>query len=291
MLKIQQLIEVTSRYLGALSAVGMLGVGATTPAIAASALASPAAESSSDTAIAQLFYPPADGPRIVAVTGQGRASVTADTAQLLFAFTNQDSDPYDYAIPYPAEEAPPPETLPEPVPITRDSLQAAVAALTALGISAEDIEIVTDPLELGRYRVFGDASLSLDIRQPTPERVAEIQEAVGNAFSNNPNVFVQDFYVQYAIDSCETLENEAYASAIADARLRADAIAAATGVELADPPSVAELPFFGRFYSPCSSEPNIVDQISGGFGGRSYSSQSESEVVIYREVAVTYRIR
>jgi uncharacterized protein YggE len=86
------------------------------------------------------------------------------------------------------------------------------------------------------------------------------------------------------------VEDAAYLSAVQDAKMRADALAKAMGVQLADGPSVAELPFLGRLYSPCTQSRDVTGAIFSR-SPSSYSPGTPAEVGIYREISVTYRTR
>jgi hypothetical protein len=278
--------QLTWLYSGTAVTIGTLLVG--------SAIALPqgaiAQANPQDTRIAQLFYPPAAGPQIIAVTGQGYAKVPADLAQINVVVTNQKSPE-----PYPDPAASPPgKRPPEPEPITAASLEGIVQALQAAGVSRDKIKVNVNPINPSRsYFNRSTSSVSVDLSQPTPERVGQIVKAVNTVFQKDGDkakIFLENVYVQYIVTSCEAVENAAYASAMQDAKLRATAVAKAMGVQLATSPSVAELPFLGRFNTPCSQERDVVGTVFRR-PPYSYDPSTPAIVEVYRELAVTYRLQ
>ena len=269
------------RYLGAAITASTLLVGG--------AIALPQGAIAQDTRIAQLFYPPAAGPQIIAVTGQGYATVPADLAQITVSVTNQKY--VDPSFDPPADR--PSKRPPEPEPITAASLAGIVEAVQAAGVPRNKIKVNVDPINRSNRPYYGRAnsSVSLDLDKPTPERIGQIVKAVNTAVEkggDRPKIYLENVYVQYAVTSCEAVENAAYLAAMQDAKLRANAIAKAMGVQLAPSPSVAELPFIGRFYSPCSQERDIVSTVFRR-PPSAYDPAAPAIVEVYRELAVTYR--
>jgi len=243
-------------------------------------------------AIAQLLYPPVSEQRGVSVTGQGRASVPADQAQIDILLTNRDPNAPDPGYPFPPEAAPMP--APEPPPITRDSLQQVRTALLEAGVPDSAIQLNLSATAGSPYSYRNpQASLTLDIEQPTRDRVNELVEIVSTTFAAQTprqTVFVNYIYVQYAIDSCELVEQRAYTAAMEDAELRARAIADAIGVTLLAPPAVAELPFLGRFLSPCNEDTDVIGALFWSPDSSYYNPETPAEVEVYRELMVTYPV-
>lgn len=260
-----------------------LGSALPVPAIAAPKPAS------SDTRIAQLFYPPASDRQTIAVTGQGRATVPADRARMNVVFTNRNSQDFE---PMSGPTAKPPA---KPTPLTEAALADIVTALKTAGVPADKIKVTINALERPRFPSYsrGNGSIMVEIEQPTQAGVARLAKTVNTALAAkgaNPKVFLEDIYVQYSVKSCAAIEDAAYAAAMQDAKLRAGALAKSMGVQLADVPSVAELPFIGRFYSPCSQD---IDVTSAAMRRppTAYDPTMPAEVEVYREIAVTYRLR
>ena len=278
--------RLTGLYSGAAITVGALLVGSSI-ALPPSAIAE---TRSQDTRVAQLFYPPAAGPQIIAVTGQGYAKVPADLAQLTVAVTNQKSpEPYPDPSASPTGKRPP-----DPEPITAASLEGIVQALQTAGVSRDKIKVNVNPISPNRpFYSRSTSSVSIDLTQPTPERVGQVVKAVNSTFQKDGDkakIYLENVYVQYIVTSCEAVENAAYASAMQDAKLRANAVAKAMGVQLSPSPSVAELPFLGRFNSPCSQERDVIGTVFRR-PAAPYDPTAPAIVEIYRELAVTYRPR
>jgi hypothetical protein len=246
-------------------------------------------------AIAQLLYPPVSEQRGVSVTGQGRASVPADIAQIDILLTNWDPNTSpDYGYPYPEDMPAMTAPQPEPEPITMASLQGVKEAILGAGIPESAIQINLPTVGTVSYGyTSAEASITLDLEQPTRERVNEIIALVNTtleAQTPEQTVFVDYVYVQYAINSCEVVEQRAYTAAMEDAELRAQAIADAINVTLVSPPSVAELPFLGRFLSPCNEETDVIGALFWSADSSYYNPEAPAEVEVYRELMVTYPV-
>lgn len=242
-------------------------------------------------AIAQLLYPPANDQGVISVTGQGRASVPADVAQVEMRLTNYDPSAayYPYEIP-PGEVEP----IPEPPPITSASLQEVVAALTNAGLPESAIEINVPIFDTPTYYYYStDTSLVLNIEDPTRDQINSLVQTANDALegqSPQQNIFLSEVLVQYAIESCNTLEERAYTAAMEDARLRAGAIAATMDVSLVTPPSVAEMPFLGRLFSPCNEDTDVIGEFFWSPDSNYYDPEAPAEVTVYREIMVTYSV-
>jgi uncharacterized protein YggE len=251
-------------------------------------LAAPASSAPNDRRLAQLFYPPASERPVVAVTGQGYASLPADTANVEITLTNRNPQERENETPNKPGKA-------KPAPLTEAALASIVNALKAEGIPAQKIKVVIDPLQSrsGRYGSPSDASnatMKVVVDKPTTESIDRLAKVVNTATARKTNIYVEGATVQYVVNSCKAVEDAAYLSAVQDAKMRADALAKAMGVQLADGPSVAELPFLGRLYSPCTQTRDVTGAIFSRTPG-SYSPGAPAEVGIYREISVTYRTR
>jgi uncharacterized protein YggE len=266
--------------------IGLLAI-ALIATIPARILAAPASSASSDRRLAQLFYPPASEKPIVAVTGQGYASVPADLANIEITLTNINAQEEAARTAQGTVRA-------KPMPITTATLAPIVNALKAEGIPEQKIKVTIDPLQ-GRNRYssivgLSNATIKVTVDRPTTASIDRLANAVNTATPSKTKIYVESATVQYVVNSCKAVEEAAYLSAVQDAKLRADALAKAMGVQLADGPSVSELPFLGRLYSPCTQSLDIT----GAMFSRSpnpYSPGTPAEVVIYREISVTYRTR
>jgi uncharacterized protein YggE len=261
--------------------------------VAAQTLAAPPNGSPQDTRLAQLFYPPASDRQSIGVTGQGHARVPADLARMEVVLTNR--NPQERGYPATAEAATAEPTKPqEPKPITEAALTDIIKALQAAGIPESKIKVTLNPIESNKFRYLSrNTAIAIELDKPTQTRVNQIVKVLNTAVSrqsDRTSIYLEDVYVQYVVNSCEAVEDAAYLAAMKDAKLRAGALAKSMGVQLADVPSVAELPFLGRFYSPCSQEPDIAGAIFRR-PASPYNPETPAEVEVYREIAVTYRLR
>jgi uncharacterized protein YggE len=259
--------------------------------VPAQILAAPSSASANALRLAQLFYPPASDRQIVAVTGQGYASLPADLANIVVSFSNRDSQSREDSIPESSSSKP---GKAKPAPLKESDLAPVVSALKAAGIPDQKIKVTVDPLEGRNVRYYsnygGNATIKIEVEKPTSERIDQLVKVVNGAKSRTAKIFVEGATVQYVLNSCEALENASYLSAMQDAKMRANAVAKAMGVQLTDVPSVAELPFLGRLYSPCSQNRDVTGAIFSR-PMSPYSPGAPAEVGIYREIAVTYRVR
>jgi uncharacterized protein YggE len=256
-------------------------------AIPARILAAPTSSAPSDRRVAQLFYPPASERPIVAVTGQGYASLPADTANMEITLTNRNPQEREDGTGDKPGKA-------KPFPMTEAALAPIVNALKAEGIAEQKIKVLIDPLQ-GRSRYsnstgFSNATIKFSVDKPTAASIDRLAQVVNTTAARKTKIYVEGATVQYVVNSCKAVEDAAYLSAVQDAKMRADALAKAMGVQLADGPSVAELPFLGRLYSPCTQSRDVTGAIFSR-SPSSYSPGTPAEVGIYREISVTYRTR
>jgi Protein of unknown function (DUF541) len=256
--------------------------------VPAATTAAPVPLTHTDTRVAQLFYPPVSDRPIIAVTGQGYASVPADLARIDVVLTNRPPQGSEYPLP---AKSPTPRG---PMPITAADLTDIVTALKAAGVPDAKIKVTINPLERSRFRYTnGNTAIVIELDKPTQDRVGQLIKVVNGAVANSgkpAKIYLEDVYVQYVVNRCEAVEDAAYLAAMQDAKLRAAALAKSMGVQLAEIPSVAELPFLGRFYSPCSQDSDITGTIFRR-PATAYNPQTPATVEIYREIAVTYRLR
>ncbi|MBD2070950.1 SIMPL domain-containing protein [Leptolyngbya sp. FACHB-671] len=253
-----------------------------------------------DDQVAQLFYPPVnEDQQALMVLGQGEASAPADIAEVEFSFTNYDP----YAVPEEglllfndtSAQAPPSlqaqATPGDPPTLTETQLQPVVDALVAAGIPSESIEVSIVPGSPNVYPYTTDrGSVSFDLDAPSQEQIKQAVDGVNEAIADSEEIFLQNLSVQYSVNDCTELEQDVYQDAISDARNRATAIATAMGVELAAVPSVAESPF--NFFSPaCGSTAQPSPYNPFGLGASYYDPEAPAEVLVRRDIFVTFPIR
>lgn len=255
------------------------------------------------------FYPAATRTdRVLMVKGEGRVTAPADKAEIEFIFSNYDLSAYytdseDTASKEPATDSPSAsETAPPPTtPITRGMLQPVVDALVASGIPTSDIKVTLGSETLNNYPYYAPegASISLNLSQPTTARIDELISTVEEAISDKEGLYFQDRYVKYSTEHCDELKQEAYITAINDARDRANILASAMAVKIEEIPSVAETPFdVGSFFgilsssSPCDATRSSLSRSPYEYTPPSYYDPTLSpEVEVQRELFVTYPIR
>ncbi|NJR68115.1 MAG: SIMPL domain-containing protein [Synechococcales cyanobacterium CRU_2_2] len=260
--------------------------------------------------VAQLLYPSPDESASIKVMGRGEATMPADRAQLTFSFTT--FDPSDYAgemtegvdgsnkpgvfdpsvevaqgeMPEEMSEEMPeemPAAFPVPQPLTRATLKPVVDALKQAGVTERDISV-----EISAETSTGEVRVRLE--KPRPDRLQALSNAVETALADADQLYLSDTQTRFEIRDCQPLEVKAYGSAIANARLRAEALSKALGTSLSGTPRVAESPF--DLFSPAScNEPSPFIELmnlGGFFGG---AEPPKAEVTIKRDIFVTFPVR
>lgn len=254
----------------------------------------------------QIVYPSTSDPNGVMVTGQGIASVPADVAEVRFVVSSVNPGASDEGFPAQielgeiGEGQPPVAGKPKPKPsaqVTEASLKSIAAAIVATGIPASAIQVSVDGANANRpYRrsprnSAGTIRVTLD--KPSRSSVQKVVDA-GDDAAKAAKLFAQA-YLKYRVNDCAALEKAAYTAAVNDAQRRAQAIATATGVQLAAQPSIAEA-FYSTFYpSPCnptnkSFYPTGGDSLySEGF--TPYTANAEATVETRKDIFVTYKMK
>lgn len=288
-----------------LASVTLLGF---TPVAGAQAAAQPQAPSTPQPPdrVAQLLYPSPDESASIKVMGRGEATMPADRAQLTFSFTTFDPSGYegemtegvewsgkpgvfDPSVEVAQGEMPgemPEEMLaafPVPQPLTRATLKPVVDALKQAGVPERDISV-----EISEETSTGEVQVRLE--KPNPDRLQALSKAVDTALTDADQLYLSDTQTRFEIRDCQPLEVKAYESAIANARLRAEALSKALGTSLRGTPRVAESPF--DLFSPAScNEPSPFSglmNLGGFFGG---AEPPKAEVTIKRDIFVTFPVR
>ncbi len=239
------------------------------------------------TEIAQLLYPPVSEARQgLMVVGQGIVNAPADMADIEFLIYG--SDPYSYGYEsYETEEL---TELPSENPITPAGAQALVNAMLSVGVPATAVEYDIVPPDA--YSYTGDyAVITVNLPSPTQDSIADIVSAMNRA-ADASLYYVGTTSVNYRVNDCRPIVQQAYTAAIADASARAEIMAAALGVDIEAVPSVAESPF-NLVYPPCDAAGNLDDNdlwsgyLSSGF----YDPNAPAEIRIQRDIFVTFPIR
>jgi uncharacterized protein YggE len=231
---------------------------------------SSSAITTSETLLAQGF-PPITTPdqATIAVVGRGEATVPADRANLIL--TIDPSSLYDSSEP---------TAFPPTVPTA--NLQPLVAALTASGIPASNIEAFSSTLFYTSYPANNFLLVRLD--QPTRARISQLIETAGTAAKDN-ELFLSQVLVSYATNACETVRDQARQSAIAAANREATALAAAAGVQVGELFSLSD-----DFYAAAC--PDVADDLSTTIGQiTSYEPYRDPEVRVTTSVTAVYTMQ
>ena len=137
-------------------------------------------------------------------------------------------------------------------PLAEASLQPIVTAIAATGVPTSAIQVSVDGAKrgYGRSRNYSTGTIRVMLEKPSRSSLQAVVNAGENA-AKTAKLFPQ-VYSQYRMNDCAALEKTAYTAAVKDAQRRAQAIAAATSVQLTEPPSIAEA-FYSTFYpSACN---------------------------------------
>ena len=176
------------------------------------------------------------GAETISVTGYGEARGNPDIATLNIG-VNVGNSGIDAAV----EES-------------NETVARITAALTGLGILEADIqttnfnvwrEDIYSPETgqvTGEYRYHVDSSVQVNVRE-----ISRASEVLKVAIENGANNI---YGPSFAIDNTDTLAGQARAAAVADARARAEQVAAELGVTLGEVMSVKEVsggPVFAYF--------------------------------------------
>ena len=176
----------------------------------------------------------ATGPvNSISVSGSGQASGTPDVAYINLGVDTVDPD------------------VGQAVENANTEMAAIIAALTDAGVDPKDIQTTN-------FNVYPEDRYDQN-GQPTGERVYHVQNSLTVTVRDISNVGTiieaglgagADSIngLNFGIDDTAELEQEARVNAIADARQRAEQLAAAFGVTLGDPIIISEVS--GGYYQP-----------------------------------------
>jgi uncharacterized protein YggE len=157
---------------------------------------------------------PGSSPGIV-VTGIGVATAPATAAAIQLIV-----GPENYGM-MPGTTIPDEDVLP------------IVDAIVASGVAASDVEVINP----GSNSMFtgpgggGSVTLRFEVENPTDESIDELVQSLYEAAAD-ANLAIQHIGARFLADDCEGLQQEASDAAVADARARAERLAASLGAEL-----------------------------------------------------------
>ncbi|MEM9163906.1 MAG: SIMPL domain-containing protein [Cyanobacteria bacterium P01_F01_bin.4] len=246
-------------------------------------------------------------PQVIEVNGQGNATITADQAQVTLVFLTSDLDELFAELMATYEDAVEAGeitsilgsinmSLDDLEEITEADLQPVLDALTAAGIDADQLELNLDHdiWAAGPVANIKGASVSFQLQKPTVETLEKLSESIDAAIANESDIFLVERRAQYSTEQCDQLEQDAYSSAVSDARKRANVIAEALGVEIEEVPSVAEPGNDYGYYQPqCEVGAAAPDGYGGGYGYDLFELQAFSppEISLTRALRVTFSVR
>jgi uncharacterized protein len=195
-------------------------------------------------ATAQVSPPPPQG---ITVVGAGKAFAPADTATMQIYLSDQSMMmggmmvPEDGGMPGSAQ----PPAVATPGAAELQAAEPVVNAITETGVAEGDIEVLVPPY-LGNqvYGPYGPSSsvIELTIASPDTEGLREVLDAaaIGAAESGQTLGGVN---IQFTVNDCSQLTQDARQSAFDDARRKADAQASIMGATLGDAVAARDFPY------------------------------------------------
>jgi uncharacterized protein YggE len=173
----------------------------------------------------------AAGVPSLSVVGLGRATAPAERASIQLMF-NVDPNQYYNGPPSPAER----EGTPSAANKAEEAARPIVAAITAAGVPADAITVVTS----GAFRseFFGPGgpdtvSFRIDLALPNPQ-LEDVSAVIDSAqmAAQEMNLLLSPVGVAYGVEDCAPLKAAAWEAAVADAEARAAVQAERLGVRL-----------------------------------------------------------
>ncbi|NET31251.1 MAG: SIMPL domain-containing protein [Cyanothece sp. SIO1E1] len=218
--------------------------------------------------------------RTMTVIGQGQAIAPADSALLEFRFASR--QPFE-----PLEAIPLKAPIPAEELTIEELLDPIVSALIELGVSAEDIEIQSNPLE--------NPQILVQLEQPNRERLQEVVATANQATDNINQLFLQSIGAEYRVEDCRVLERQSRQAALEDAESRSQDLAIDLEVEAGELLSVTEFPISGTpgAFTTCGAKVGdspvpIFEPLETTL--RPYNPSAPVEVQIKSQVSITYTI-
>ena len=211
----------------------------------------------------------AGATRYITVVGQGKTTVTPDIANLQLGVQNSA------------------ETVEEAMTSNTATMDAILASLAEAGIADKDIQTSSYNIYLDEgyrgpdvasnpvYRV----SNMVNVKVRDLETVGEVLDAAVTAGAN------QIWGVSFTVEDRTAAEEEARAKAVADARTRAEALAALAEVEVGEVLSISEI--ITGVISPLYS--GVAMEMSAGMGGG--GSIAPGELEYSTSIQVTYALK
>ncbi|HWV24904.1 MAG TPA: SIMPL domain-containing protein [Thermomicrobiales bacterium] len=232
--------------------------------------------------------PPSAG---ITVTGIGSASAPAETAIVVISIG---SDPYMYggeAELVPIERA-------TPIITVDDVTRPVVDALVSSGVSADDIEVISNPYAggIGPYGIPYSVMVQFTVDDPTTDGIKTVLDPAIQA-AVSAGLFVNMTSAVYGIADCPPLQQEARVNAVSEAQATAAQQADALGVPLGDvvasrdtPSALYSGPWYGSI-SLNSCTPGVDDLAAiSTWGGPIFDPQQPAEVSVQTAIEITFDI-
>jgi uncharacterized protein YggE len=215
----------------------------------------------------------------ITVQGYGSATADADSAIVEFGFG---SNGYGGVkpLPYPegGSDIQPSGTA---EPITGETLQPVIDALVGAGVSAEDIELLSQSYYYDAY--YSSATLRATINNI--DIVDAAVEAAQAAAKDVEGSFLQGTNVNYTLQNCETLEHAAVQAAVEDAGDRAAVLADVLNVTLGSVSGASDYSWY-NYGTGCGSDsysPYPIAYTPWRIGG-----SADGTVQVVSNISVTY---
>lgn len=165
-------------------------------------------------------------------------------------------------------------------------MEAITSALGDAGVDAKDIQTTN-------FNVWPEERFNPQTGESTGDRIFRVEntvrvtvrqvDSVGEVIDAGLSAGANQVYgLSFGIEDTAALEDEARLDAVADARARAEQLAAALGVELGEPIAISE-GFGGQAY------PVIERAAADGMGG-GVPPISEGELTVSKQIAIVYAI-
>lgn len=212
-------------------------------------------------------------PQTISVSGQGRASVPATEAAVIFTYVSTSYPEY-------SEETGALVT-PAKIPQTAD-LQSTVDALVAGGI-AYDVKV-----SQGSYD-YQSLQMTVRLKNPTSDRLDKITAVAVETASAEGKFSPTPAGVVYVTDNCKGIESTARAMAVADAREQAVLLAAASGLKLGGLSAIAgglNFSYYGLSGINCPTNIDEVLSYGNPVSFANYNSQPPEVSVDFNVYAV-----
>ncbi len=216
-------------------------------------------------------------PQTISVVGEGKASVTATSAAIVFTYVSNSYPEYSET-----GELVTPIKIPQP-----SDIQNIVDAVKAEGI-AYDIQVSQ------KYYDYQYLQMTVKLKNPTRDRVDKIRSIAAKTAIEDGKFSANPASVIYATDSCGGIESTARNRAVADAKERAVLLAEAADLKLGTLSAIGEGPNFSYYGAANLTCPTDLDKIlnegDGSLVGFENYNSASSEITVIFNVYATYKV-